>query len=112
MALESAGFEKLAKFINGGVGILLGGKDPIKAVKVASKFSKTHESLRLRGGYLDGEVIDETRIKYLASLPGRGELITKIAMGVKSPITGFVGVLGNTIKKFVYVIEAIKNAKS
>jgi len=108
VVLENAGLSDLVKMLNGGIGITLGGKDPINTAKTLARFGKGHTSLKTLGGYLDGELIDATRMKFLASLPSRQELIAKTVYGIKAPLSGFVGVLSNTLKKFVYVVQAIK----
>lgn len=112
IALEKEGLGDLVKLIDGGTGIVFGGTNSIETAKALTKFSKSHEQLKLRGGYIDGEIIDEARVKYIASLPSKKELITKIVCGMKSPITGFVSVLANTLKSFVFVINAIKDKKA
>ncbi|MBL7069601.1 MAG: 50S ribosomal protein L10 [Candidatus Omnitrophica bacterium] len=111
IALESAGLGDLAKFVNGNTGMVLSGDNPILTARIISKFSKDHEALKIKGGLLDGDIIDMARIKFLASLPGREELIARIAYGMKSPISGFVFLLGNMLKSLVYVMQAIKDKK-
>ncbi len=111
IALENAGLKDLTKFVSGGTGLAFGGNDPVAVARVMANFSKAHKALKLKGGMLDGTLIDIERIRYLASLPGRDELIAKTVYAIKSPISGFVGVLGNLIKGFVYVIQAIKDNK-
>lgn len=111
IALENAGLKDLIKFVSGGTGMAFGGKDPVAVARAMANFSKTHGALKLKGGMLDGALIDVDKIKYLASLPGRDELIAKTVYAMKSPISGFVGVLGNLLKGFVYVIQAIKDNK-
>ena len=47
----------------------------------------------------------------LASLPPRNVLLGQVVGGIKSPITGFVRTLGGIIRKFVYVVDAVKTNK-
>ena len=110
-ALKNAGREELVELISGGTGMLMAGKDAIATVKAAAKFRKTHKSFKFKGGYLDGAFIDADKITYLASLPSRQELLTKIVYSMKAPISGFVGVLSNTLKSLVFAIKAIKEKK-
>jgi len=111
IAFEKAGLGKLTNLIEGGTAIAFGGKDPVATAKAISTFSKSHNSLKLKGGYLDGDIIDGDKIKYLASLPSRDGLIAQVVFTLKSPISGFAGVLGNTLKKLMYAIQAIKDKK-
>jgi len=111
IALKNAGLNELSGLITGCIGVTLTGDDPVGIAKILAKFSKTHEPLKLKGGYLEGSIIDEAKLRYIASLPGREELIAKIVYMMKFPISGFVGVLGNTLKGFLYVLQAIKDKK-
>jgi len=111
IALQNAGRADLAKMIKGGTGIVLGSGDSAAVAKTLAKFSKTHEFLKLRGGYLDGVVLDAVRINLLATLPSRNELLAKVLGTMKAPIGGFVSVLSNTLGSFVYVVQAIKEKR-
>ncbi len=111
IALDKAGFGDLKKHVTDGTGIIYADKDPAAAAKAISKFSKAHKFLKVKGGYLDGSIVDAEKIKYLATLPSKDELIAKFVYGIKAPITGFVGVLSNTLKSLIYVVHAIKDKK-
>jgi len=111
IALERAGLKELVQHVKDDTGVVLGGGDPVASAKAIARFGKSRESVKVRGGYLDGQAIDAERVMYLASLPSRQELIAKVVFGIKSPISGFVGVLSNTLKGFLYVIEAIRSKK-
>jgi len=107
-ALKDSKLDELTKFIEGGVGIVFGGKDPINTAKVLSKFAKSHNQLVIRSGILEGEIIDKNKIKEISSLPSKQELLTKLVWLVNSPISGFVNVLAGTLRSFVYAIKAYK----
>lgn len=111
IVFKNSGLKELVKFVEGDTGLAFGGNDAIAVARTMSKFAKTHEPLKFKGGYLDGDILDVEKIQYLASLPGREELIAKVVFGIKSPISGFVGVLSNTLKSFVYVVQAIKTSR-
>lgn len=98
--------------IEGGVGISLVGMDFISVCKTLVGFTKEHQSLKIKGAYLDGKNISPEKIKEIASLPPREILIARVVGGIKSPITGFVNVLGGVLRKFVYCLDAIKKTKS
>jgi len=100
----------LNQFIAGEVGIGFIG-DVIQASKAFAGFSKKHPSLKLKCAFLDGKLEGADRIKRLAELPPKEVLMTLIAIYMKSPITGFVGVLKNLLRNFVYAINEIKNKK-
>ncbi len=109
--MAKRGLDELIKAIEGGTAIVFGGNDSAATAKIMAKFTKEKKSVQVRAGYLDGAIIDQARVSYLATLPGKKELIAKVVYGIKSPITGFVYVLANTLKSFLYVLQAIKEKK-
>ncbi len=110
-ALETAGLKELSNMITGGTGLIFSDEDVVATAKVLAKFGKDNKSLKVRGGYIDGNIIDGQRVKELAALPSKEELIARVVYGIKAPITGFVGVLSNTLRGLVFCLEALKQKK-
>ena len=111
VVLDQLKLEDAKKLVDGGVGISLSGDDVIATSKVLVNFSKTHEKFKIKGAYIDGKLISAEKIKEMASLPSKEVLLAQVVCGIKAPITGFVMVLGGVIRKFVYVVDAVKNSK-
>lgn len=80
-------------------------------LKQISEFSKDHEGLKIKGGYLDKAYIDPTYIKTLASLPTKDVLIAKLLMLVKSPISRLALTLSTPINKLNLTLSAIRQNK-
>ena len=111
VVLEQLKIEDAKKLVDGGVGISLSGEDYLATTKVLVNFAKTHEKFKIKGAYIDGQLIDADRIKAIANLPSKEVLLAQVVGGIKAPITGFVMVLGGIIRKFVYVVDAVKASK-
>ena len=103
--------DEMSPFVDGGVGISLSGEDAISTCKTLVNFSKDHEKFKVKAGRIDGRNISAERIRELARLPARDVLLALVVGGMKSPITGFVNVLGGVLRKLVYVVDAIKVSK-
>ncbi|MBN1871692.1 MAG: 50S ribosomal protein L10 [Candidatus Omnitrophica bacterium] len=117
MALKSSGkdvsiLDYLDKQMMGSCGIVFSKNDPAIAARSLVEFNKNFEGLKIQGAVLNGEKIGSDAIKLLATLPSRETLLAMVASGIKSPITGFVGLLGGIIRNFVGVIHAISNKKN
>lgn len=97
--------------VEGGVGISLSGDDLISTCKALVNFAKEHNKLEIKTAVFEGKTVSADRIKELAGLPPREVLLARVVGGIKSPITGFVNVLGGVLRKFVYCLDAIKNSK-
>ncbi|MFH1640627.1 MAG: 50S ribosomal protein L10 [Candidatus Omnitrophota bacterium] len=110
-ALKGSRLEDLTKFIEGPCGLIFANEEPIDTTRVLWNFSKGHEQLVLRGGFLDDKVIEKKDIETLARLPSKDVLRAQVVMTLKSPIFGLVFVLNQTLRKFVYCLEQIKNKK-
>ncbi|UCD55019.1 MAG: 50S ribosomal protein L10 [Candidatus Omnitrophota bacterium] len=102
--------KEFSQFIKGEVGIGFIG-DVVGASKIFVQLSKKHPSFKLNCAFLDGNREGADRIKHLATLPPKEVLMALALLYMKSPITGFVGVLKNLLRNFVYAINEIKNKK-
>lgn len=98
------------KAFAGGI-VTLSGPDEISAAKIVSIFAKTHESVTIYGGVLEGKFIDATAVKHLASLPSKQQLLGQLVGTLNAPISGFVKVLGGNLSNLVNVLNNIKTAK-
>lgn len=85
--------------------------DPVQIAKIMADFAKKNKGFNIANGYLEGRVLDEKRIKELAALPGREQLIAMVLQMMNAPITGFVGVLSSVLRSVVYALNAIKEKK-
>jgi large subunit ribosomal protein L10 len=113
-AFKSSGLESLVGLIEGPCGIVFAKDEPVAASKALYTFFKAHEQLKLEGGALKDKdkILDKKDIETLAKLPSKEVLRAQAVMTLKSPITGFVMVLNQALRKFVYCLDQIKNKKS
>lgn len=111
VVFDSMKMEGLAAHIDGGMGISFAGDDIVATCKTLVTFAKDHTKFAVKAGMVEGKEIGPDKIRQLASLPPKQVLLAQVVTGMKSPITGFVMTLGGVIRKFVYVVDAIKNSK-
>ncbi len=86
--------------------------DEVAPAKALVTFAKTHDKLKVLGGVLDNNYIDELKIKNLAALPTKPELLGKLVGSIQAPLTGLVRVLQGNMRGLVQVLTQIQNAKS
>jgi len=111
VVLDQLKLEDAKKLIDGGVGISLSGGDVIATSKILVNFSKTHEKFKIKGAVIDGKLVAVDKVKEMASLPTKDLLLAQVTRGIKAPITGFISILGGVLRKFVYVVDAVKVSK-
>ncbi len=111
-ALAEVSYDGVAQFVEGTTGLAVYVDDPVGAAKALFDFSRNHATFKVRGGMVEGELIDEDRAKELSELPSRDVLLATVLMRMKSPITGFVNVLSGSIRGLVNVLNQIGENKS
>jgi large subunit ribosomal protein L10 len=111
LALNKANITVLDDLLVGPTAIALAMEDAVAPARVLSKFAKDHEKLSLRGGWMDGRKITVQDIKALANLPSREVLLAKMLGSMKSPVSGIVQVLAGPVRKLVYALNAVAQAK-
>lgn len=111
VVLDQLKLEDAKSLIDGGVGISLSGEDVIATSKILVNFSKTHEKFKIKGAVIYGKLVAVDKVKEMASLPAKDVLLAQVVGGIKAPITGFVSALGGILRKFIYVVDAVKISK-
>lgn len=111
-AFDNTGLGELDPQLNGSTAIAIA-SDPVAAAKILSEYStKTKEAFKIKGGFVDGKVIDKEGVKALAELPPREILIATVLAGFNAPITGFVNVLNGNIRGLATALKAIADKKA
>ncbi len=110
-ALRDLKLDSLVDLIDGSCAIGHTNNDPVATSKALVDFAKTNESFQVKGGYVDGGVIDVDTIKELAAMPSREVLIGRLLAAINSPIVGLVSVCSGVIKKLLYAINDIIRKK-
>jgi large subunit ribosomal protein L10 len=79
--------------------------------KALTEYAKREPKLHVRVGLVEGQVLSPEQITALAELPPREVLLGRMLSSMQSPLAGLVGVLQGVLRQFVYVLQAIKDAK-
>jgi len=103
--------DEIKKFITGSCGVLFSKEDSAAAARSLVDFSKDHKGFEIQGAFVNGETVSLEVVRRLALLPSREVLLSMVAAGIKSPISGFVGLLGNVLRNLVGVLDAISKTK-
>ncbi|PIQ90464.1 MAG: 50S ribosomal protein L10 [Candidatus Omnitrophica bacterium CG11_big_fil_rev_8_21_14_0_20_41_12] len=111
-AMKELGLENLVKSIESPCGIIFFKDEPVDISKILCAFRKDHEKLVLEGGLLEDKLLTLKDIEAMSSLPSKDLLRAMVVMTLNSPILKIVIVLSQTLKKFVYCIDQIKQKKT
>ncbi|MCC7405869.1 MAG: 50S ribosomal protein L10 [Bdellovibrionales bacterium] len=80
--------------------------------KLLTNFCKDVEELQLKSGVMDGTALDESRIKYLATLPSKDQLRAQFLGLLSAPMSKFVRTLEAVPGGFARVLSAYKDKKA
>lgn len=101
----------LEQLLKGPTSVIVAGEDIVAAAKVIKDFTEEHETLQVKGGILEEQILTAEMVKKIAGLPSREVLLTQLAVALNSPISGLVMTLNGLNRKLVMVLEAIRKEK-
>jgi large subunit ribosomal protein L10 len=91
LALEKTKCKELSNLFTGPTAVAFG-EDAIMSARILSNFAKDNESLKLIGGIMDNEVLDEAGVKNVASLPTLDEARANIVGILNAPASKLVSI--------------------
>ncbi|TKX30474.1 50S ribosomal protein L10 [Campylobacter estrildidarum] len=69
--------------------IYLWGDDQLNVSKVVAKFEENNDKFQIKTAFIDNEVADVAKVKALAKMPSRNELLAMLLQVWKAPIANF-----------------------
>jgi large subunit ribosomal protein L10 len=82
--------------------------DPVAAAKSVTAAAKKFPTLVLKGGFVEGRVLDADQTKALADLDSREVMLSKLAGMMKSEIARAAAAFQATQARFLSLLEAFK----
>ena len=92
LALEKTRCKDLAGLFTGPTAVAFG-EDAIISARILSKFAKDNENLKLIGGIMENEVLDQAGVQNVATLPTLEEARANIVGILNAPASKLVSIL-------------------
>jgi large subunit ribosomal protein L10 len=92
LALEKTKCKDLSKLFTGATAVAFS-NDAIISARILSKFAKDNENLKLLGGIMGEELLDQAAVQNVANLPTLDEARAKIVGILATPASKFVSIL-------------------
>ena len=92
LALEKTRCKDLAGLFTGPTAVAFG-EDAIISARILSKFAKDNENLKLIGGLMDEEILDQAGVQNVANLPTLDEARANIVGILNAPASKLVSIL-------------------
>ncbi|NCB43124.1 MAG: 50S ribosomal protein L10 [Clostridia bacterium] len=99
-AIDGTPYAPLKDVLTGPSAIAISYDDAIAPARVLAGFIKQYNKMAFKAGVIEGVFYDEDKIKEIATIPSREELIAKFMGSIQSPVG-----------KFVRTLQAVADAK-
>ncbi|MBW2734234.1 MAG: 50S ribosomal protein L10 [Deltaproteobacteria bacterium] len=106
LAIAGTAMEGLTPLFKGPTAIAYSFEDPVAPAKVIDKFDDDLAKLDIKGGFLDGELLDVAAVKNLAKMKGKNELRAELLAQFQAPAQSFVRQLAAAPQNFMYLLQA------
>ncbi|WP_130838165.1 50S ribosomal protein L10 [Lachnoclostridium sp. Marseille-P6806] len=99
LAFKGTEFEGLGEFLAGPSAMAVSKTDATAPARILANFAKKAPKLEIKGGIVEGSVMDAAGIGQVASIPSREELLSKFLGSIQSPVTNFARVIKQIAEK-------------
>jgi large subunit ribosomal protein L10 len=111
LALKDTVYDSLGRMLEGPNGWILGYEDPVALSKTLVRFIAENEKLKIKGGLLDGEFMDQAKVKVLAQMPSRPELQAKLLALMQAPAVQLLRLIQEPGARMVRLLETLRKQK-
>ncbi|MBI5473653.1 MAG: 50S ribosomal protein L10 [Ignavibacteriae bacterium] len=112
-ALEQvSGYDKVYDKLVGPTGVAFSFDDAVVPAKVIDKFIEKHHKLSLKAAVLEKQVYDGAKLKEIARLPSKKELMANILGSIQAPLAGVPTVINAVLRDLVSVVDEVGKKKA
>jgi large subunit ribosomal protein L10 len=111
IAVKEVGYQDLVPLLQGPTAVAFVHGDPVQAAKDLAEFARTHPSLVLKGGVLDGKVLDADEVRRLATLESREVLLARVAGMLKGHLQQGVNLLAAPLRQVATMTAALRDQR-
>jgi len=112
LAAQQAGIAELVPHLEGPTAIAFGTEDPAAPAKVIADFLKTNSKPAIKAIVFEGKYFEASAAEDIAKLPGRQELLGRLAGTLAAPITGLASALQGILRKLAYAMNAVAEKRA
>jgi large subunit ribosomal protein L10 len=108
IAAKQAGVELADDLLTGPTAIAFITGDVVEAAKGLRDFAKANSPLVIKGGFLDGKVLEPGEIQKLADLESREVLLAKLAGGMKASLSNAASLFNAPLSQTARLLAALQ----
>ena len=112
IACDNADVSVLRDVFKGPTAIMFGPESQVDPAKIVVDFAKGNEAMEIKGGFVDGQLLDPTQVVALSKIPSRDELYAKMMGSINSPATGIAMCTNGVVAGLARCIDAVAKQKA
>lgn len=109
---QLSGYDKVYDKLVGPTGMVFAFDDAVVPAKVIEKFIAKHQKLALKAAVLEKQVYDGAKLKELAQLPSKKDMMASILGSIQAPLAGVPTVVNAVMRDLVSVVGQLSQKKA
>lgn len=109
LAVKDAKLEDLLPFLEGSTAIAFIKGDPVEAAKGLDEMAKKYPSLIVKGGIVEGKILDASQASSLAKVKPREVLLAQLAGMMQQPMQQLANLLSAPLRALGYALGAYRD---
>jgi large subunit ribosomal protein L10 len=109
-AVKGTAMEVLESLLAGPTAIAYSTEDPSAPAKVATKVARSESKFVIKGGFIDGKLLDGKGVMALSTLPGKAEARATFLATLLAVPQNFLRLLNAAPQNFVHLLAAREDA--
>lgn len=110
IAIQGSDLEPMSKLLAGPTAVIWSSESPAAPAKLAVKYAKEQKNFVIKGGFFEGQVLDQAGVEQLSKMPGRPELQATLLMTFLAAPQNFVRQTIAGPQNFMYLLGARKRS--
>ena len=110
LAMDRYGAGAVRSLLDGPVAVITA-ENPVAAAKAAREAAQAYEPVKLRGGFVDGAVLEAAAIEKLADIPSREVLLSQIAGALLQPLRRLAYALLARPRELLSCVDQLRESK-
>lgn len=98
-AFDKAGFKGFDDVLQGTTAVAISYEDPVAPAKILAENAKKLNKTALKGGIVEGSIMDENAIKAVASIPSKTTLLAQLVGLLSNPMRSLAVACSEIAKK-------------
>jgi large subunit ribosomal protein L7/L12 len=111
IAAKGTPVEGLNDNFTGPMSIAISYDNPTAPARILTEYAQTDELMKIIGGFAEGELFDGNGILAIGALPDKPVLRAMYLSALIGPPKSFVFVLAGVLRKFMYLLNAVKEQR-